>query len=187
MRVEGSGGAEVFDNRHTQRAALFGVGGRAKLVEQHQRIGRDVERHFADMRDVGGKRAEIFLDGLIIADIRQHLRKDGEFGLGGGHRNGRLRHQGEQSDGLQTDRFAAGVGAADEQRAALLVEFEADGHHLFAPLAHNVFEQRMAGIAQQQAVAEAGMVQPNSVAKRAFPKISSSRAMVTSVCWMESP
>ncbi len=117
---EGAGRAEVLDDGHAERAALFGIGGRAQFVQQHQRIGRDVERHLADVGDVRGKGAEVFLDGLVVADIGQHLLEERELGLGGGHRQAGLRHQAEQSHGLQRDGLAAGVGAADQQRAAFV-------------------------------------------------------------------
>jgi len=49
---------------------------------------------------VRGERAEVFLNGLIVADIGQHLAEERELGLGGGHGQGRLRHEAEQADGL---------------------------------------------------------------------------------------
>ena len=55
----------------------------------------------------------------LVADIGQHLLEDRKLGFGRGHGQPGLRHQGEQADGLQRDRFAAGVGAADQQRAAV--------------------------------------------------------------------
>ena len=91
----------MLHDGHAQRAAFFGIGGRAQFVQQHQRIGRHVERHLADVRDVRGKRAEVFLDGLVVADIRQHLLEDRKLGFRRGHRQARLRHQAEQPDGLQ--------------------------------------------------------------------------------------
>ena len=116
---EGAGRAEVLHDGHAQRAALFGIGGRAQLVQQHQRIRRHIQRHLADVGDVRRKGAEVFLDGLVVADIGQHLLEERELGFGGGHRQRRLRHQAEQPDGLQRHGLAAGVGAADQQRAAL--------------------------------------------------------------------
>ena len=138
--------AEVFDDRDAERAAFFGIGGRAELVEQDQRIGRDVERHLADVGDVRGEGAEVLLDRLVVADIGQHLLEERKLGLGGGHGQAGLRHQAEQPDGLQRDRFAAGVGAADEQRAALLVEFQTDRHGGFAAAAQHILEQRVARV-----------------------------------------
>ena len=35
-------------------------------------------------RHVRGERAEVFLDGLVVADIRQHLLEEREFGLRAG-------------------------------------------------------------------------------------------------------
>ena len=82
---EGAGRAEVLHERDAERAALFGIGGGAEFVEQHQRIRRDVQRHLADVGDVRGEGAEVFLDRLVVADIGQHLLEERELGLGGGH------------------------------------------------------------------------------------------------------
>ena len=111
-----AGRAEMLDDGHAQRAALFGVGGCAQFVQKHQRIGRDIERHLADVGDVRGKRAQVFLNGLIVADIGQHLVEEGELSLGGGHGKGRLRHQAEQTHGLQRHRLAAGTAVLWRRR-----------------------------------------------------------------------
>ena len=59
---ERAGHPEMLHNGDAQRAALLGVGGGAQFVQQHQRVRRHVERHFANIGDVSGKRAEVFLD-----------------------------------------------------------------------------------------------------------------------------
>ena len=142
------GRAEVVEHRDAQRAALLRVGGRAQLVQQHQRIRRHVQRHLADVRDVRRKRAQALLDRLVVADVRQHLLEQRELGLRRRHRQPRLRHQRQQPHGLQRHRLAAGVGAADQQGAALLVQLQAERHHR-APLPpQHVLEQRMARVPQ---------------------------------------
>ena len=138
-----------------ERAAFLGIGRGAELIEQHQRIGGDVERHLADVGDVRGERAQILLDRLVVADIGEHLFKQRELGLDGGNGQRRLRHQAEQSDGLQGHRLAAGIGTADQQRAAVLRQFQTDRHGGLVPAAQHVLEQRMARVFEQQAVAEA--------------------------------
>ena len=152
---ERAGRAEMVHNRHAQRAAFLRIGRRAQLIEQHQRAGRHVERHFPNVRYVRRKRAEVFLNRLVIADIGQHLFEDREFGFRRRHRQRGLRHQAEQPHGLERHRFAAGVGAADEQRAALALEIERDRNGLALAPPEHVFEQRMARLAQQQPLAEA--------------------------------
>ncbi len=152
---EGSGHTEMLHDGDAERSALFGIGGRAEFVQQHERIGRDVERHLADVGNVRGKGAEIFLDGLVVADIRQHLLEERKLGFQRRNRKARLRHQAEQSDGFQGDRFAAGVGTADQQRVAVFGEFQADRHRLVLTAPQHVLQQRMARFAQQQSVAEA--------------------------------
>ena len=153
---ECAGRAEMLDERDTERAAFFGVGGGAEFVEQDQRIRRDVERHLANVGDVRGEGAEVFLDGLVVADIGQHRGKDRELGFGGGHGQAGLRHQAEQAHGLQGHGLAAGVGAADQQRAAVAGEFERDGDGTLAAAAQHVGEQRVARVLEVEALAEAG-------------------------------
>ena len=153
---EGAGAAEVVHNGNPERAAFLGIGGGAQFIQEHQRVGGHIERHFADVRDVRGKRAEVFLDRLVIANIGQHLLENREFGRGCWYRQCRLRHQAEQTDRLERYRLAAGIGAADEQRAPIAGQFQADGHHGFMAAAQHVIEQRVARVLQRQAVAEAG-------------------------------
>ena len=107
---------------HAQRAAFFGIGGAAQFVDQHQRIRRGAFQHGFHRKDVRGKRAEAFLNRLVIADVGQHLVEQRELGFGGGHRQPGVRHQREQADGLQCDRLAAGIRAADEQCALGFIE-----------------------------------------------------------------
>ncbi len=98
---EGAGSAEMLHYRDAQRAALLGIGGRAHFVQQHQRVRRDVEDHLADVRNVRGKCAETLLNGLVVADIRQHLLENRELGFRRRHRQPGLRHQRQQPHGFQ--------------------------------------------------------------------------------------
>jgi hypothetical protein len=99
------------------RSALFRIGGRAQLVEQHQRLRGGMVRDEIDVGDVRGKRRQVLLDRLVIADVGKDRVEDGQLGAVGRNRDARLRHQGQQSDGLQPYRLAAGVGAADDELA----------------------------------------------------------------------
>ena len=76
------------------------------------------------------------------------MREERKFGLGGGYRQTGLRHQAQESHGFQRDRFAAGIGAADQQRAAVFIQFQAHRYGRFAPPPQHV-------LAQQQPFAEA--------------------------------
>src|SRR4051812_26800245 len=61
-----------------------------------------------------------------------------------------MSHQAKQSDRLHGYGLAACIGAADQQCAMLLVEFQRDRSDLrLAPLQH-VFEQGMASVLQMQ-------------------------------------
>ena len=65
------------------------------------------------------------LDRLVVADVGEDGVEDGKLRAVGGNGDSGLRHQREQADGFQGDRFAAGVGAGDDELAALAFEFEA--------------------------------------------------------------
>ena len=135
--------AEVINHSHAQGAPFLGIGRRAQLVQQHQRIRRGVENHFADARDMGGKCAEVLLDGLVVADVREHLLENGKLGFLARHWNPGLCHQRQQPDSLERDRLAAGIGSADQQRAAISIQFQAHRHNSFSLRPQNLFEQWM--------------------------------------------
>ena len=90
--------AEMIDQRHAERAAFFGIGGGSDLVEQHERIRRDIERHLAQTRNMRREGAEVLLDRLVIADIGQHLFEDRKLGRGAGNGQPGLRHQRDHAD-----------------------------------------------------------------------------------------
>ena len=66
------------------------------------------------------------------------------------HGNPGVRHQRQQADRFERDRFPAGVGAADEQSALRVIQRERDGHHRFLLNSEKILEQRMPGIPQNQ-------------------------------------
>ncbi len=70
-----------------------------------------------DVRHVGGEGAEALLNALLVADVREHLGKDGQFGaVQGRDVKACLAHQGEKPHGFQGDRLSAGVGAGDDEQ-----------------------------------------------------------------------
>ena len=106
---------------------------------------------------MGGEGAEVFLNGLVVADIRQHLLEERELGFGRGHGKAGLRHQAEQPDGLEGDGFAAGIGAADQQGAAVAgSSSRVMGTGGLAAAAQHVLQQRVARVLEAEALAEAG-------------------------------
>src|SRR5258706_7785187 len=76
--------AKAVEYRNAERAAFFGIGGAAQLVEQDERIRRYVVEHAPNMIDVGGERAEAFLNRLVVADIGEHLLEHRKLGVGRG-------------------------------------------------------------------------------------------------------
>ena len=95
---------------------------------------------------MGGEGREILLDGLVVADVGQHGIEDGKLGAVGGDGNAGLRHQSQQADGFQGHGFAAGVGAGDDQLAAVAFEFDADGNDVSALWLQVAFQQWVAGL-----------------------------------------
>ena len=86
-------------------------------------------KDFHDVHHMGGEGAEALLNALLVADIRQNpiedadraagIRRDVEAALG---------HEGQQPQGFQAHRFAAGIGAGDDQGVKLLPQLDGDGH-----------------------------------------------------------
>ena len=94
---------------------------RAQFVEQHQIIRRHLVHDGHNRRHMPGEGGQALLDGLLVANIGEHLPK---------HRQlrpqirrdlqARLRHQRQQPDRFQRDRLAARVRAGDNQRREVL-------------------------------------------------------------------
>ena len=86
----------------------------------------------------------------MVADVGQHLIEQRKLGFERGNRQPGVGHQREQADGFERDGFAAGVGAADQQRAHRLIERKRNRDDALSLRAQDVFEQRMAGAAEDQ-------------------------------------
>ena len=104
----------------------------------------------ADVLDVGGEGRKVGRDGLVVAYVGQRLIEDRQIGLSRRNVQTRLRHQRQQPDGFEHDGLAAGVRAADDHHAMLIIQIKRerdDGQ----PLRFQVsFEQRMARVFQAQ-------------------------------------
>src|ERR1700757_1594919 len=121
--------AEVVGDGDGQGGAFFGVGGGAEFVEQHERVrGRNAGNE-VDVGNVGGEGGKILLDGLVVADVGENCVKNRELGTIGGGGEAALGPEGEESDGLQGDGLAAGVGTGDDELAAGTFEFDRDGNN----------------------------------------------------------
>ena len=143
---------EVVGNGHRQRGAFFGIGGGTQLVEQNQRMRGRLVRDEIDVGDVRRKGREILLDGLVIANVGEHRIEDGQLGALGRNRNTRLRHQRQQSDGLERYGFSAGIGTADDELAMLAVKFDGERNHGNVPGLQGPLQQRMARVAQYECI-----------------------------------
>ena len=91
------------------------------------------------------KGAEALLDALLVADIGEDFFKDGYLRMLF-RRNVQacLRHQCEQTDGLERDGLTAGVRAGNHDYKELAAKVKVDRHDFAC-------EQGMAGVAQVDA------------------------------------
>ena len=109
--------AEMSSDGDGESGAFFGIGGGAEFIEQDQRLRRRGAGDEIDVGDVRGEGGEILLDRLIVADVGEHGVEDREFGAVGGDGKAGLGHESEEANGFQGHRFAAGVGAGDDELA----------------------------------------------------------------------
>ena len=116
-----------------QSRSLAGIGTRTHLIEQHQGRGRAFREGRQDAGDalhMATKRGQTLLKRLFIANVSKHLGTPGE-----GRRpcarqpHTGARHQRRQSDALEGDGFATGVGPRDGHHPQLTRHRDADGHH----------------------------------------------------------
>src|SRR5215468_9385254 len=90
---------------------------------------------------MGGEARETRFDRLLVADVGEDAAEDADAAaLACRNQQARLRHQHEQADGLERDRFAARVGPRDYDPAQAGRDTHVDRHDL-APAGD---EQRMA-------------------------------------------
>jgi len=122
--------ADVLEQRPRQSRALSGVGPCAELIQQDQRALVHLFQEGDDVRQMRREGGQALLDGLFITDINKHGFEKGERGpriCRDVH--SRLRHQQEQSSGLERDRFAAGVGTRENQDVRFGIEHDIHGDH----------------------------------------------------------
>ena len=99
---------------------------------------------------MGRKGREILLDRLVVADIGQHGIENRQLSAVRGYRQARLRHQGKQADGLESNRLTACVWAGNDQFAAGTLQLHRNWDNL-APFDLEIpLQQRMTSFVQKQ-------------------------------------
>ena len=143
---------EMRGNGDGKRGALFGIGGRAEFVEKDERICIGEPGEAIEVDDVGREGGELGLDGLGVADIGQKCGEDGEAGGGGRNRQAGLGHHCQQCGGFESNGFAAGVGAADDELARLLCKLQCQRNNLTTSRAEVFLEERVTARVQAEPV-----------------------------------
>ena len=85
--------AKFLEQRDSKRGTFFRRRAGAHFVDENQRaLGGHLEHRF-QIQHVRGKRREVRRDGLLVADIRQHMVENRQFGAFGRHGNRGLRRK----------------------------------------------------------------------------------------------
>ena len=101
---------QVIEDGARQCRAFLRIGARAKFIEDDQRTLIDLFENADDVRDVTAERAERLLDGLLIANIGIHIVEERQFRTAFSRDvQSALRHERQQTDGFQRNRFSARV------------------------------------------------------------------------------
>ena len=135
---------------HCESRAFFGIGGGTKLVEQYERASIGEARETVKIGDVRGEGGKCRLDRLGIANVGQECGEYGKAGARGGHGNSSLRHHGEQRGGLQSHRFAASIGPADDELTLVRRQLQNERNSLSSARPQALFEQRVARALEEQ-------------------------------------
>ena len=81
---------------------------------------------------MGGEGGKALLYALLVANIRQHMGKD-RRPAPGRHRQHHAagRHQGQQTQRFECNRFTAGIRPGDDQRIKAIPQPDIHRYHLF--------------------------------------------------------
>ena len=146
--------AEVVDDRDAERSPLGRVGARSHLVEEHESRTIQLARHLHDGRQVRGEGRQVGRDRLLVADIGVDLPEDREPAPGrGGDVEAALRHEAQETYGLEGHRLPARVGPADHEHTVASPDAQGHRHGVAAgsardaeALAQSRDEERMASV-----------------------------------------
>ena len=143
---------ELGEDRLGNGAAGRRLRAGAEFVDEHERVLVSVGEHIAHVREEGTVGTQVVLEVLVVADAHGNAVEDRKLGaLGCGDEHAPLEHILEQSDRLQADGLAAGVGAGNQQDALLRAQRDGERHDA-APFARErLLQQRVARLAQRQA------------------------------------
>jgi hypothetical protein len=118
-------------DRNRDRDAVFRRRAHSNLVEQDERAFVRGLQEPAHVSHVSRKRAEVPLDGRLVADVREDAREFADGApLGGGDGDTRQAHRGQEAGGLEGYGFAAVVGPGDDHSREAVAERKVNGDDL---------------------------------------------------------
>ena len=125
--------AAELDERDRQCRALGRVRACTELIKKNERgVVADFE-NIHDVFHVRGKCRERLLNRLLVADISKNTVEDGnEASVVRRNVKAALCHEGEKSQRLERDGFAAGVGAGNNERVKIGAEADGNRHDRFS-------------------------------------------------------
>ena len=108
----------LLQERDRERAPFFRIGRASDLVDEREPARSRLGEHRVERLHRRGERRAAGQDLLRVADLRADRAEDGHArGRTAEERQTRLRHQGEESGGLEHDGLAAGVRTGDDEQA----------------------------------------------------------------------
>ena len=130
-RRQGALAAGILDDGDGQGRTLYGIRTGPQLVEQQQAVLVRLPEDLHGVGHMGGEGGQALLDALLVAHVSQDAAEHSQAAAAVGRDvQAALSHEAQQTDGLQGDSLAAGVGAGDDQGVKCVSQLYGDGHRL---------------------------------------------------------
>ena len=135
--------SQPLQNGDSQCGTLYRVSTGAKLVQQNEAVAVRFLDDGNGVCHVCGEGGKALLNALLVTDVHQHFFEhvDGAVFVGRNHQAAHC-HQGQQTDGFQSNGLTAGVRAGDHESIKFFAQSYVGGNDLFR------VDQRMAGFFQ---------------------------------------
>ena len=141
---------KAVDNRNPKRAAFFGVGRSADLVEDHQAVWRCLLQQLGHMAHMRAKAGQAGFNRLAISNIGENLVEDRQRRFRRRHWQRALRHQRQQTHRLHGYRLATCIRTTNQQRSLCFVKIEIERYRTHPLAPQDIGEQRMSRLLEMQ-------------------------------------